>query len=247
MKSRRWLWTVTPAVGLAGLLIVGISAMQAQVGSEPKSSKVRPAERPAATEPAAPASKTEAARAAPPAEGRADDAARHHAPRDDHDREHQGRGWLGVYVSEPDERNPVSGAQISQIFPASPAARAGFRSGDVITQVNDQKVTDPQSFVTAIESMPPGTKAAISVQRNNQPFKLTATLGQNYWALHGQEDFGRDFENRRGRSAEDDIPFEALQLEHSRRMSEQHERLEQMILEVKEEVLKLREDLRAKK
>jgi len=43
----------------------------------------------------------------------------------------------------PDEKNPATGVQISQVFPASPAARAGFRAGDVITQVNDHKVTDP--------------------------------------------------------------------------------------------------------
>jgi hypothetical protein len=224
--------------------------MQAQVGTEqPKgSTKTRPVER--ADERAAPA---EATKADPNAKTgttrRTEETVRKAAAsRDDEGRERQGAGWLGVYVAEADERNPAAGVQISQIFPASPASRAGFRSGDVITQVNEHKVTDPQSFITAIEAMPPGTKAAFAVQRDNQAVKLTATLGQNYWVARGQdEDYGSEFEGRRGQASGDDYPFEALQLEHDRRTSEQHERMERMLLELKEEVRQLREDLKARK
>jgi hypothetical protein len=66
--------------------------------------------------------------------------------------------------------------------------------------------------------------------------------------VRGQdEDFDRDFDRGRGRSAGDDYPFEALELEHDRRMAEQHERMERMLLELKEEVHQLREELKAKK
>jgi hypothetical protein len=257
MKSK-WLWAFAPVLGLACISILGGTAMQAQVGSEPKAAvKTRPAERAApAEERAAPreerAAPAEAVKAATKngAERRAADEtpARSPARRDRDSREQKGGGWLGVYVDDVDEANPVAGVQISKIFPASPAARAGFRSSDVITHVNDQKVTDPQSFVSVIETMSPGTKTAFAVQRGNQTVKIAATLGENYWISRGQsEDYGDDFDGARGRGNQEEYPIHALELEHHRRNSEQHERMEQMLYELKEEVRQLREELKAKK
>lgn len=249
MKNRRWLWGLAPVVGLGCLILLGSSAMQAQVGTEPKAApKTRAVERDTDERPAS----AEATKADPNAKAgaarRTEEPPRREASRDDNRRERQGGGWLGVYVAEADEKNPAAGVQISQIFPASPASRAGFHSGDVITQVNEHKVTDPQSFITAIEAMPPGTKAAFNVQRNNQAVKLTATLGQNYWMVRGQdEDYGREVEGRRGQASGDDYPFEALQLEHDRRTSEQHERMERMLFELKDEIRQLREELKTRK
>jgi len=254
MKNRRWLWGLAPALGLACLVLLGSSAMQAQVGTEPKAAtKTRPVERatderatPVEATKADPNAKTGAVRRTE--ETRSEEAPRREASRSENRREHQAGGWLGVYVAEADEKNPAAGVQISQVFPASPASRAGFRAGDVITQINEHKVTDPQSFITAIEAMPPGTKAAFNVQRNNQAVKLTATLGQNHWMVRGQdEEYGRESDGRRGQASGDDYPFEALQLEYDRRMSEQHERMERMLLELKEEVHQLREELKARK
>jgi membrane-associated protease RseP (regulator of RpoE activity) len=254
MKNRRWLWAIGPALGLACLFALGSSVMQAQVGTEPKATtKVRPTERAAPVERATPATEDRAAPADATRNGTprrtTDETVRKPAAREDEGREHQGGGWLGVYVAEPDEKHPATGVQISQVFPASPAARAGFRPGDVITQVNEIKVTDPQSFITTIEVMPPGTKAAFAVQRNNQPVKLTATLGQNYWMAHQQDqDFDRNSNGMRGRGHnEEEYPIYALELENNRRQAEQHERMEQMLLELKEEVRQLREELKAKK
>lgn len=248
MKSK-WLWDLAPVLGLACTSILGTTALHAQVAGEPKAAvKTRPAERAGAGE----------ERTAPEDEGKAatkngadrraadETPARSSVRRDRDSREQKGGGWLGVYVDEPDETKAAAGVQISQIFPASPAARAGFRSGDVITLVNDQKVTDPQSFVSIIETMPPGTKAAFSVQRNNQAVKITATLGENYWISRGQsEDYGDEFDGRRG--SQEEFPIHALELEHHRRNSEQHQRMEQMLYELKEEVRLLREELKAKK
>jgi membrane-associated protease RseP (regulator of RpoE activity) len=253
MKNRRWLWAIGPALGLACLFALGSSVMQAQVGTEPKATtKARPTERVApVVERATPATEDRVVPADAPKNAAArrttEDTVRKSASREDDIREVHAGGWLGVYVSEPDEKNPAAGVQISQVFPASPAARAGFRAGDVITQVNEHKVTDPQSFITTIEVMPAGTKAAFAVQRNNQPVKLTATLGQNYWVAQEQH-FDRNSNGMRGRGHnEEEYPIYALELENHRRVAEQHERMEQMLLELKEEVRQLREELKAKK
>jgi membrane-associated protease RseP (regulator of RpoE activity) len=246
MRNKRWLWGIVPAMGLAGLFILGSSAMQAQVATQPKTvEKTRPVPAEERSAPAESSANTKAAEA----KRALDDSERHGAATRERDsRGHQGGGWLGVYIAEPDESKAVSGVQISQIFPASPAARAGFRGGDIITQVNDEKVTDAQSFMTAIEAMAPGTKATFAVQRNDQPVKLTATLGQNHWTFRGQDEDFAGFDGMRGRGRmEEEYPIYALELEHNRRMAEQHQRMEQMLLELKEEVRQLREELKARK
>src|SRR6185436_13832057 len=110
MKNRRWLWAIGPALGLACLFALGSSVMQAQVGTEPKATtKARPAERVAPVERATPATEDRVVPADTPknaaARRTADDAVRKPAAHEDDSREHQGGGWLGVYVSEPDEKN----------------------------------------------------------------------------------------------------------------------------------------------
>ena len=42
-------------------------------------------------------------------------------------------------------------AEISQVYPNGPAARAGLRSGDVIVQVNGQKVEDAAELVALVQ------------------------------------------------------------------------------------------------
>lgn len=245
MTNKRWLWVITPTVGLAGLVILGTSAMQAQVATQPKAvEKTRPAP---AEERAAPAESNTNTKAAAAKRALDESERRGGASHERDSRGHQGGGWLGVYIAEPDESKAASGVQISQVFPASPAARAGFRGGDIITQVNDQKVTDPQSFMTAIEGMSPGTKATFAVQRNDQPVKLTAILGQNHWTFRGQDEDFAGFEGMRNRGGMEEFPIHALELEHNRRMAEQHQRMEQMLMELKEEVRQLCEELKTRK
>lgn len=244
MKNKRWWWGIAPAVGLAGFCVLGSSAMQAQVATQPKTGekeRLAPVE-----ERAAPETNTTKSAAAKRA---VDERERRGSTSREHDsRGHQGGGWLGVYIAEPDESKAASGVQISQIFPASPAARAGFRGGDIITQVNDQKVTDAQSFMAVIEAMAPGSKATFAVQRNDQPVKLTATLGQNHWTFRGQDEEFAGFDGMRSRGrTEEEFPIYALELEHNRRMAEQHQRMEQMLMELRDEVRQLREELKARK
>ena len=254
--ERRRLTEAVLYLGLACMLGISITVW-AQVGAEPKrgDKAVKPAADPGAEtekgtvkgKTAAPASRESAAKAS-------EDPAPRPAARDNHgtpardDRRananKQGGGWLGVYVAESQAENGVT---ISQIFPASPAARAGFRTGDVITQINDQKVADPQAFVNIIEAMPPQTKATFTVQRNNQPVQVIATLGQNYWSGRGQNrGYDTGFEGQRFQE-EEEFPMYAMELEHNRRMAEQHQRIEQMILELREEVHQLREELMQRK
>jgi S1-C subfamily serine protease len=90
------------------------------------------------------------------------------------------------------------GAEISQVYPSGPAARAGLRSGDVIVQVNGQKVDDAAELVALIHEMKPQAKADFDVIRDNKSIKVPVTLGsrnQEYTAQfapgqNGQNQFG---------------------------------------------------------
>jgi S1-C subfamily serine protease len=90
------------------------------------------------------------------------------------------------------------GAEVSQVYPNGPAARAGLRPGDVITQINGQKVDDAAELVALIHEMKPQAKADLEVMRNNKSMKMPVTLGsrnQEYTAQfapgqNGQNQFG---------------------------------------------------------
>ena len=158
--------------------------------------------------------------------------------------------WLGVFLN--DNVDDQRGAMVMQVYPAGPAARAGLWPRDVITHVNGQEVAGSADLIAVIEEQEPGSKAEFNVKRNNQELKVTATLGsRDHFIFHGRgEDFGRgefgrgEF-GRGGSSGQDDefsnIPPHAMQLEHDRRMAEQHERLENQMAKLTEEVRQLRE------
>jgi C-terminal processing protease CtpA/Prc len=69
------------------------------------------------------------------------------------------------------------GARVAQIYPGSPAARAGLQPGDLVTQINGQKIDDPAELVALVHEMKPQTKAEFEVMRDNQPQKIPVTIG----------------------------------------------------------------------
>jgi membrane-associated protease RseP (regulator of RpoE activity) len=69
------------------------------------------------------------------------------------------------------------GARVAQIYPGSPAARAGFQPGDLVTQINGQKIDDPAELIALVHEMKPQTQAEFEVMRENQPQKIPVTIG----------------------------------------------------------------------
>jgi hypothetical protein len=173
-------------------------------------------------------------------------------------RSEQGRSrgpWLGVFLqeaSEQDASNTDRGAAVTHIFPASPAARAGFRSGDVITAVNGQQVAGPEQLVEAIEQLDADKKTEFTVLRRDQQMKLSATLaGRDPFMSSGFRNLEPGQEEQ---WAEDhdhdefyDIPEHAMELEAHRRLAEQHERIENLIQQLRTEVQALREELKTRR
>ncbi len=92
------------------------------------------------------------------------------------------RGWLGVEAHDiPAANRPpldVKGVIIAGVFREGPADKAGLRRGDVITQINDEVISDTHKLLEVISDSPPGTKLEVSVWRDNEYQQIGVVLAQ---------------------------------------------------------------------
>jgi serine protease Do len=70
----------------------------------------------------------------------------------------------------------ASGALISQVEPDSPAAKAGVKVGDVITELNGKKMENSGQLQAAISSHRPGDKVTLGIIRDGKTMSLPITL-----------------------------------------------------------------------
>jgi S1-C subfamily serine protease len=63
------------------------------------------------------------------------------------------------------------------VAPGGPAARAGLRAGDVITQLAGRPVSSAYSLLDAVRSLPPGATVAVDFLRQGQALQARLTLG----------------------------------------------------------------------
>ena len=102
------------------------------------------------------------------------------------------------------------GEIIARVEPGGPAARAGLKVGDVVTQVNGNAVNPDNSLSRLVAAVPPGQAARLNVIRNNRPETVTVTVAprpteEQLAALTGAggDDFGADSEDSAGKSGSD--------------------------------------------
>ncbi|MBZ5629172.1 MAG: Do family serine endopeptidase [Acidobacteriia bacterium] len=92
-------------------------------------------------------------------------------------------GYMGIGISDvtPDNagffhRSQATGAVVTQVEPDMPAAQAGLRIGDVITEVDGQKVEDAGQLQVLIGQKSPGSKVNLQVERDGKNMTLPVTL-----------------------------------------------------------------------
>src|SRR6059036_1270579 len=87
-------------------------------------------------------------------------------------------GWVGINVSEAAQPVEGSRAEMTQIMEETPAARSGIKSGDILLQVGQKKVTQPEDVLDASFFDTAGDTVPITVMRGNQKltFHVQATL-----------------------------------------------------------------------
>ncbi len=105
---------------------------------------------------------------------------------------HVDHGYLGISMNDvtPDNARffnlqDASGAIVAQVTPNSPAARAGLRQGDVIAQLNGQRIANGSALQVAVSEDAPGTKLALGILRDGKAMSLDITVGQ-YHANKGE-------------------------------------------------------------
>lgn len=95
------------------------------------------------------------------------------------------RGQLGVEVQPVTAEiadslgmKTAEGALVDHAEPGTPAAKAGVKSGDVITAIDGTSVKDSADLARRVAMMAPGSTVNLAILRNGEQKNMTVTLGQ---------------------------------------------------------------------
>src|SRR5580700_11985283 len=96
-----------------------------------------------------------------------------------------GSGWLGVEISEVTAEKAkdlklagLRGVIVMDVEPNSPAAKAGLKENDVITQYDGQIVEGTVQFRRLVRETPTGRTVALVVSRNGATQNVSVELGE---------------------------------------------------------------------
>ncbi|MEN2997639.1 MAG: Do family serine endopeptidase [Brevinematia bacterium] len=108
------------------------------------------------------------------------------------------RGYLGVTVLNLDSETRKQmglpedlGVLVSMVEPNSPADKAGIKQGDVITEVDGERITSSDALVNKIASKSPGEVAKVRVFRDNKYLEFSIKVGLR----PSEEELAKKFES----------------------------------------------------
>ncbi|HEX5421783.1 MAG TPA: DegQ family serine endoprotease, partial [Gammaproteobacteria bacterium] len=94
------------------------------------------------------------------------------------------RGWLGVQIQSIDEDlakslglGQTEGALVADVMSGSPAAQAGFETGDVVTRFGTAKIDSARTLSRVVGEHRPGDSVKVDVLREGKPLELNVRLG----------------------------------------------------------------------
>jgi serine protease Do len=92
-------------------------------------------------------------------------------------------GYMGIGISDVTPENAKffhvennEGAVVSQVEDGSPAAKAGLKVGDVITELDGQKISDASQLQIEVGQKQPGTTIKLEVLRDSKNVNVPVTL-----------------------------------------------------------------------
>jgi Zn-dependent M28 family amino/carboxypeptidase len=90
-----------------------------------------------------------------------------------------GGGGYGPYFgSIPDFGEETKGVKFSDVRPGSPAAKAGFKAGDVLVQFGDKPINNLYDFTDALQRSKVGDVVEVKVLREGKPVTASVKLEQ---------------------------------------------------------------------
>jgi serine protease Do len=92
-------------------------------------------------------------------------------------------GYMGIGISDVTPENAKffhvesnEGAVVSQVEDGSPAAKAGLKVGDVITELDGQKISDASQLQIEVGQKQPGSSIKLEVLRDGRTVSVPVTL-----------------------------------------------------------------------
>jgi serine protease Do len=94
------------------------------------------------------------------------------------------RGWFGVFIQDVDKNLAKSfgldkavGALIAQVEPESPAENAGLQPGDIIVELDGQKIIEADDLPHVVGLIAPGKKVTAEVIHQGQHQRVDIVIG----------------------------------------------------------------------
>jgi C-terminal processing protease CtpA/Prc len=100
--------------------------------------------------------------------------------------EGDGGGWLGIGITELDEKtrekldldSEIEGILITEVYDDSPAEKAGLKEHDVVISIGGEKGKDLSHFVKLVKEKDPGTEVDVQIYRDGKMKTVKATLAE---------------------------------------------------------------------
>jgi S1-C subfamily serine protease len=86
-------------------------------------------------------------------------------------------GWMGIDVQEAENPEGGSSAEMTQIHDDTPAAGSGLRTGDILLQVGNTPVHQPEDVIDASFFITAGDSVPITVMRGTEKLTFTVQAG----------------------------------------------------------------------
>ncbi len=92
-------------------------------------------------------------------------------------------GYLGVQMASLNEAGKKQlgvdgGVLVTEVESDGPADSAGIKPGDVLVKVDDRSISDGQALQRSIQSLQPGKKVTVTVQRDGKAKEIEVKLGE---------------------------------------------------------------------
>jgi serine protease Do len=106
-------------------------------------------------------------------------------------------GYMGIGISDVTPENAKffhvdnnEGAVVSQVEPDSPAAKAGLKVGDVIVELDGQKVSDASQLQIEVGQKQPGSSIKLEMLRDGKTVNVPVTLEEMGSRDHDGKELG---------------------------------------------------------